>query len=621
MSDQRVDVPGYGLIDFPASMSDADIVKAIRNLPLKQPKAALSEDPGAAQSLLIGAGRTTDRVLKGMQQLYYGAKSQFETPTLSDLVTGETPSQKKLRELAAQAAEDDRLYAPLQEARPWSTGIGEAAPSMLMPVGGSTTLLANALKFGAAGAVPGMLEYGSAGDRFQRGVVGAASGAATPLVGAGAKAAWSLAEPLWEGGRRTIAGRVLNRVAGDSAPAVIGKLKAAAPLVPGSQPTAAQVAESGGIAALERAAAAADPEAYANRAMEQSSARMSALRSVAGDDAAMIAAQKARKDATEGAYNSAKGATYAIDDELTSLLKRPIVKKAMARAQDSAANQDRPFSLAAKVGNDPLLAAGGVSRQALGSQAQITGQGLQDLKMSLDAMLKDPTSGIAGAEIDTVKAIRSKIVNWMEDRNPEFKAARTQYADLSRPIDQMKVGQYLMDKAAPALSDFGALGQETGATYTKALRNSTQTARGATGFNGNVSLESLMTPDQMSLLSGIGSDLARKSNAQNLGRGAGSDTFQKLSMQNIAEQSGMPRMVGGLLSLPGVSRATAWAYRDTDQKMQAMLADALLDPAKAASLMERANQKWMQDNPQTRRLLEQAVARSGGLLTSAGVSQ
>lgn len=605
MSAQRIDVPGYGLIDFPATMSDEAIVKAIRNLPLKQPKAVLSEDPGAAQSLLIGAGRTTDRVVKGMQQLYYGA----------------TNNDAKLAELKDQAAEDDRLYAPLQEARPWSTGIGEAAPSMLLPTGGAATLWANAAKFGAAGAIPGVLEYGSAGDRFRRGVVGAASGAATPVLGAGVKAAWSVAEPLWEGGRKAIAGRVLNRVSGDSAPAVIRKLKSAAPLIPGSQPTAAQVAESGGIAALERAAAAADPEAYTMRAMEQASARMNALRSVAGDDAAMTAAQAARKAATEGAYNTAKGATYAVDDELAALLRRPIMKRAMARAQDSAENQGRAFSLAAKVGDDPLLAAGGVSRRALGSQAQITGQGLQDLKMSLDAMLKDPTSGIAGAEAGTVKAVRSKIVNWMEDRNPEFKAARTQYADLSRPIDQMKVGQYLMDKAAPALSDFGALGQETGATYAKALRNSTQTARGATGFNGNVSLESLMTPDQMSLLSGIGSDLARKSNAQNLGRGVGSDTFQKLSMQNIAEQSGMPRMVGGLLSLPGVSRATAWAYRDTDQKMQAMLADALLDPAKAASLMERANQKWMQDNPQTRRLLEQAVARSGGLLTSAGVSQ
>lgn len=589
--------------DAEAASVLAQEVKRLRSTPT--PKATLADDPGAAQSLLIGAGRTTDRVLKGMQQLYYGA----------------TGNQAKQAELAATAAEDDRLYAPLQEARPFSTGIGEAAPSMLIPVGGSTTLLANALKFGAAGAVPGVLEYGSADERFQRGAIGAASGSAVPLLGAGVKAGLSVAEPLYESGRRAIAGRVLNRVAGDSAPAVLGRLRAAAPLVPGSQPTAAQVAESGGIAALERSAAAADPEAYATRAMEQASARMNALRSVAGDEPAMIAAVKARKDATEGAYNSAKGATYAIDDELASLLKRPIVKRAMARAQDNAANQDRPFSLAAKVGSDPLLAAGGVSRQALGSQAQITGQGLQDLKMSLDAMLRDPTSGIAGAEIDTVNKIRGNIVNWMESRNPEFKAARTQYADLSKPIDQMKVGQYLMDKAAPALSDFGALGQETAATYTRALRNSTQSARGATGFNGNASLESLMTPDQMSLLNGIGRDLGRKSNAQNLGRGAGSDTFQKLSMQNIAEQSGMPRLTAGLLSLPVTSRATAWAYRDTDQKMQSMLADALLNPAKAADLMERANKKWLQDHPQARGLLEQAALRGGGLLTSAGVSQ
>jgi len=76
----------------------------------------------------------------------------------------------------------------------------------------------------------------------------------------------------------------------------------------------------------------------------------------------------------------------------------------------------------------------------------------------------------------------------------------------------------------------------------------------------------------------------------------------------------MPRAVGGLLDLPGVSRATSWAYRETDQKMQGLLSDALLNPAKAAQLMEKADKRWLQENPKTRQLLEQIALRGTGLL-------
>lgn len=552
------------------------------------------EDPGFAQSALIGAGRTFDRVGKGMQQLYYGATGQ----------------DAKSAALKQAAEDDDKAYKPLQEARPWATGIGESLPSLAISGGGASTLAGNALRMGIAGAIPGALEYGTAGERGGRAALGAAVGAAIPgLVGV-AKTAKSFAEPLYQSGREAIAGRLLNRVAGDNAPQIAQRLSQASELVPGSMPTAAQVAESGGIAALERAASQANPEAYTTRAMEQAAARSRALRGVAGDDAQMAAADAARKAATADAYQAATGATYAIDGELQDLLKRPVMQQAMARAKSMAENQGRPFQLTPNIPKDPLLAAGGIQRQALGDKGVVTGQGLQDLKMAIDAMLSDPASGIAGKEGDIVKGLRGKLIGWMEDRNPEFKAARTQYAELSKPIDRMKVGRYLEDKVAPALADYGALGQETGATFARALRNADQTVRGATGFRGNSSLEDLMGP-QMGTLNAIAADLARKSNAQNLGRGVGSDTFQKIAMSNIAEQSGMPRMMGGLLSLPGVSRATRWVYQDADKQMQGLLSDSLLNPKQTAGLMTKAEEKLLANNPKLRKALEQSLLRTG----------
>ena len=555
------------------------------------------DDPGFFNTALIGAGRTFDRVGKGMQQLYHGALG----------------NEKQLAALKQSAAEDDAAYKPLQELRPFATGIGESLPSMAIPFGASTTLLGNAGRMALAGGVPAALEYGSAGERAQRGVIGAATGAVIPVLGAVAKSAKTFAEPLYDAGRQMIAGRALNRVAGDDAANVISKLQAASPLVPGSMPTAAQVAENGGIAAFERMARQADPSAYTQRGMEQASARLSALRGIAGDDAAIAAQKAARELATEGSYTQAKNAAYVVDDKLQNLLDRPLVKKAMERAKSIAENDARPFGFTTTT-SAPFGGVGGGQPQV---KTQVTGQGLQDLKMALDNMWRDPTSGIVGTEVKQAKNLRGQVVDWMEGANPEFKAARTTYAAMSKPINQMQVGQELLTKLEPALADFGALGQETGATFARQLRNSDQMVKNATGFKGAGSLEELMGPTNMGTINNIASDLARKSNSERLGAGVNSDTFQKLAMANIAEQSGMPRFVGGLLDTPGINRATKWIYRDADEKAQKMIAEALLNPQKAAELMKGANRKILENNPELKALIGQAAMRSGGLLAGA----
>jgi hypothetical protein len=549
----------------------------------QQPAKPAIEDPGFAQTALIAAGRTVDRVGKGMQQLYYGA-------------TGQADKQAALK---TAAQEDNAAYQQLRELRPWATGIGEAVPSMVVPMGGAATMVGNVGRMALAGGLPGALEYGSAEERAQRGIIGGLSAASLPLLGAAAKTSWSLAEPLYQRGREAIAGRTLNRAAGDAAPDVIGRLRGASELVPGSSPTAAQVAGSGGIAALERSASAANPEAYTQRAMEQASARMGALRGIAGDDAAMAAATTARDTAAKGLYDAADMGVAPIDGVFRSLSMRPQFDAAIKRAQ----------TLAKDGGLDDIF-----FRDKNGKPIALIGQGAHYIKKALDEAGEYGSSSYTG-KTGAANANRTNdaFQQWLEKSIPEYAAAKTAFAQGSVPINRMEVGQALLNKAQPALADYGALSRETGATFAKALRDGDAVAARATGYPG-ARMDKVMAPDQMATLESIAQDLGRKANAQDLGRGVGSDTFQKLSMSNIAQQSGMPRTVGGLLDLPGVSRATAWAYRDTDQKMQALLADALLDPKKAAELMARADKKWLSDNPKIRRLLEQSAVRGAGLL-------
>lgn len=526
---------------------------------------------------MIGAGKATARLGQGAKQLYYGA-------------TGNDAEQEKLRQ---QVEEEDRLYKPLKEARPWATGIGEALPSLAVPVGGGAGMLASAGRAAIAGAAPGVLEYGSAGERLQRGAIGAVAGAGAPLVGAGVKTAHALAEPFYGAGRERIVGRTLNRAADVDAAAVAQRLRNAQQLVPGSAPTAAQVAESGGISALERSAAAANPQAYTQRAMEQSSARLNALRGIAKDDSALASAITSRELGAAPLYAAADAGVAPIDGTFQSLLKRPQFASAVTRAQEMAKNS----GLA-----DIFF------RDAQGNPTALLGEGAHLVKKALDEAGEFGATSYTGKQgARTAADTNGLFQSWLDKSIPEYKAASQRYATLSEPVNQMQVGRSLLDSVSPALADYGALGRESAATYARALRNGDQVAAKATGMSG-AKLADVMTPQQMQMLEAIGYDLGRKANAQDLGRGVGSDTFQKLAMNDMAARSGMPNAVGGLLGAPGVSRALSWVYRDADQKMQQQLAETLLNPAAAGGLMTKTAPKL---KGPARKLLEQQMLRAG----------
>ena len=547
---------------------------------------AAPEDPGFLHSVAIGAGRTLDRAGKGLQQLYYG-------------VTGNNEEQAKLE---ARAAQDDSAYAALQHQRPWATGIGESLPSAVMPLGGGATLGANIVRQAIGGAVPGLLSYGSAPERLQSAGWGAVGGAVVPSAVAIGKTLKAAVQPLYSSGQDAILGRLLNRVAGDGAPQAQSAMSAAAPVVPGSFPTAGQVSGNGGIAALERSSSAANPTPYAQRQLEQAAARKEALQSIAGTPQQMADALLARDKAVEPLYYPAKNANYVVDDALSNLTNRPTVKKALTQAQTLAEDKGRPFAFNVTPSNP---------YSGLGIQGNpntyVNGHGLQDLKMAMDGMLTDPTGGFAGAQGNTLRDLRGNLIGWMENANPAFKTARQTYSDLSKPINQMQIGKELSEKLSPALSDFGANGSETASKYANALREAEQTARSATGFPA-ATLENTLTPGQMDILNGVGTDLARKVNSQNLGRGTGSNTAQNIAMQNIAAQSGMPSAMGLVTKIGG--KPLDWIYHQYESDMQRKLAEALLNPQQGAQLMQNVQPTFMQNHQALKNGLAQALMRS-----------
>lgn len=500
--------------------------------------------------------------------------------------------------------EAKRLDAPLDKARGSTIGniagnVAALAPTLLIP--GANTITGAALYGGLASA---LTTPGDFSTRAYSGAVGAAGGAAGQAIPRVVSALRAGAEPLTEAGRSAIAGRVMNKAAGESAPSVAARLRGATELVPGSAPTAAEVGESGGIAALQRAMSAADPESYAHRGMQQNAARVAALRNIAGDESKMAAAIAAREGAAAPLYTSAKAAVVKGDKELDAILGRPVMKEAWAKAQELAANRGEKITLSAKpAGTIAATDASGapILQEIPAKAAEYSGNGLHYLKLALDDMLDaSPATALGRNQKAAVTQNKEQLLKWLETNIPDYGKASAAYAAGSKPINQMLIGQELVEKLSPALADNGALAKETAAKYAQALRNGDQTAKSATGFRQGI--EQVMEPGQMQALQGVAQDLGRKANAQDLGRGVGSNTYQNFAMDNLAESMGVPSAVkslGGMI--PGMSPTMTMlskgaqavggmAYKNSDELIRQKMAQALLNPKVAADLMDKASQ-------------------------------
>lgn len=434
----------------------------------------------------------------------------------------------------------------------------------------------------AAGAAGGALAPVSEGDftseKLKQVGTGAAVGGALPVVTGSVKRLANvlragLIDPFTDAGRQKIVGSALNRAASNPAEAA-GNMGMSSGATPGFAPTAAQSANDPGIASLERAARAIDPAGFGDIDQTQKAALVNALRSVAGTPESRAAAVGAREDATNQLYRQAKNASIPVDAELGALMQRPSMQAAMADARQLAAERGQA---AAPQSGPPSL----------------TGENVHDIKLSLDTLFQDPTKGIVGAKRDAANSTRERFLDLIGQRIPEYDQARTTFAGMSRPINQQDIGQELLNRFVPPLSDgMSAPISMRAASLAQALRDGDKLAQNVTGMKG-ARFDKIMSPEQRALLSGVVEDSQNKAFAESAGRGVGSDTIQKMAMSNLIEQAGLPTWIGALgplRSVGGMARTVGdIVYSKNDETMRHLLADVLKDPQRAAQAMKAAN--------------------------------
>jgi hypothetical protein len=417
---------------------------------------------------------------------------------------------------------------------------------------------------------------GGAGTGALAGTAGEAGGRVLSAAYSGGKAAL---EPLWQSGRERILKRTLERFATDPA-----KVRAAAAnpveYVPGVTPTLAEATMDPGIAQLQRGAASGSPDvasALAQSRGQQVAGYRSTLDDLAGSDGKRDFYDAAREAAAQQHYGRAWAeglqTTPELDAVAADLMKRPSVQSAIGEARKLA--QEKGIDISGKEGSVV---------------------GLHYIKRALDDMISAANRAGNGNMAGALKGTKDQLVSYLSEASPAYGEALATYKAMSRPINQMDIGQTLRDKALPALTDLGdgSLARVNANSYANALRNADKTAKTATGMQG-AKMESVMDPAQMAQITGIGKDMARYASAQELARVPGSPTAQYLGAQNVVRQFlgplGIPQsaadsMVGrlatGLMGFP---------FKMTQSQTEQLLARALTDPKTAAKIMATKDPK------------------------------
>jgi hypothetical protein len=164
------------------------------------------------------------------------------------------------------------------------------------------------------------------------------------------------------------------------------------------------------------------------------------------------------------------------------------------------------------------------------------------------------------------------------------------FQKLSQPINQMDVGKQLANTLTPALNDFGEAGGTNAASFARAVRNGDQLAANATGWKG-ATLANTLSPDQQTAIRLIGEQLARTAGT-NIGRAPGSNTVQNMVGQDALRQVlgplGMPTSWAESVFGRTLGRPISFAAKVAEPDIQATLQEAMLDPKKAASLLQAA---------------------------------
>lgn len=567
---------------------------------------------------------TTEKVLAGAGKAFndvgLGVKQLLDKPAvaLQNVFGGKTASESA--EQTQRAINESRTTdAPLMDTTAGKVGnvggsVAVALPAMMVP--GAQGFAGAAL----TGATQGFIQPVADGEsRLKNTTIGAAAGAggvaAGRVIAAGAKGAKALVEPFTAKGRDAIAARTLEHF-GVAADDVAGAT--AAPTITGARTTLAEQVTrpeaAAGAARLQDSLRALDPEIAAKmtvREAENNAARVGTLAELAGKDGARDFAGAARKATSEELYGKAFGSqltpTAAQQTQIAKLLQAPAVRDAVAAAKETAANKG--MNIASPEGSV---------------------EGLHLMKLAMDDQIAALSNGTASQvnKAMSIKTAQGKLIDLLESMSPAYKEARLTHAAMSKPINQMDVAGELLKKGSSATGDLAGNVRLMPDALGRAVKDEGKLISQATGRElPQKTLADLLDPEQLAKLRGVVGETDKLAAVGRAANGPGSATAQRMASQNVLRQvlgpTGFPQSWAESTLLNTALRPVQFAYNGVaEPKIQAVLADLVMNPARAQAVLQAANSGGMKTLPKEVQAalpyLEQALKQSVPAAALAG---
>lgn len=410
------------------------------------------------------------------------------------------------------------------------------------------------------------------------------------------QAPFNVAAPTYEFARNMMAPKYAAYMAATEGrtPEIISALRSPqAQIVPGSMPTAAQAAVPVGATKFQALGATARevmPSEYDLRAEQQAAARLKAMRTVAGSERTLEAAKEGRSKEAAYLYGKADKMLVPEDKKLTELLTRPSMDKALARAEELAAERGHTFQLGetkpATTIESAIVDEYGqpIKRTIPATTAKYPVSSLHALKMSMDDLIRNPERfGIGASEAAAIGNTRKQLISWIKQKSPLYEQARGQFAKRSGPINQMEIGQYLESKLLSALDEEAPQRAGVFATAVEAApRTIKQSIEGSPRFE---KLSDVLTPQQVKTVNDIRADLARA---------AETDRKARLARESAPDakevtKGTIPRAPNLLSKLTtSINLFMNKTQGHIDRKLALEIATEMLDPQQTAKVLEDA---------------------------------
>lgn len=486
-----------------------------------------------------------------------------------------------------------------------------------------------------------------------------------------------------------IIGKTLARMVGSDNIGNLARGQLVTPRTPGVQFSVGQQTGNPAINALEDTLRQTNPGGLLNEtALHNNTALANTLRNIGRDDIALESAKQARSTAAAPMYHAARQSTNLADPTRTvNLIDRIVSANPANKALTGPLNEIRSSLFEAYPATQRGSDAWKVIDGALGGRMSAAdSSALRAARVVMDRMRKgtidaaEATKQLRGIKvtsktasdaintakqyvktpdnvvmqephkiisaIDNIKAmigkpdnsfvvsqlntVKKSLEHQLGKAAPEFRQAEQAFAQGSRPINQMQVGQLLSNKLIPSTAG-DMPSRLNAASLASAMRNPNQVAKTATGFK-RARLDRVMEPDQLAAIQGVTSDASRIADMASLGAGQGSATARRQALGNfVGENLGAEfpfagRVIGALGNVPGVNiplRAVGTAANalggNINNKIAAELETMLAsNPQLVRQLLLQAQQEAARQSGQIPSVLSNPLLRSG--LLNMGVT-